>query len=138
MNSFKIVSMFVGVIAAAAIATSPLAAFAQDAAPQNQQTQQARPRIQLDDKQQAQFLEIQKTAIASIEKILNPDQRKQFAAGRENGQGLGAIQGLDDKQKQEIIDVLKSANSQIGAILTPAQKEEIQRSMSNQAQPQQR
>ncbi|MBD0343620.1 MAG: hypothetical protein ICV63_02030 [Coleofasciculus sp. Co-bin14] len=137
MNSFKFVSMFVGVIAAAAIATSPLAAFAQDAPPQNQPTQ-ARPRIVLSEQQQAKFQAIQETAIASIEKVLNPEQQKQFAAGRENGQGLGAIQNLSDAQKGEIITILKTANSEIGDILTAEQKQEIQRSMSNQAQPQQR
>jgi Spy/CpxP family protein refolding chaperone len=137
MNSFKFVSMFVGVIAAAAIATSPLAAFAQDAPPQNQPTQ-ARPRIVLSEQQQAKFQAIQETAIASIEKVLNPEQQKQFAAGRENGQGLGAIQNLSDAQKGEIITILRTANSEIGDILTAEQKQEIQRSMSNQPQPQQR
>lgn len=140
MNSFKLVSMFIGVIAAAAIAATPFAAFAQGTQPAPAPTspaRSARPRIVLTQEQQTRFEAIQKNAIAAIEKVLTPEQKKQFADGRENGQGLGAIQNLSDSQKTDILGILKTANSQIGELLTPEQKDQIRQSQPNpQSNPQ--
>ena len=133
MTSSKHLSMTIGVIAAGAIAVFPVAAFAQNAPQSPPAAEQARPkppRIRLSDDQQAKFQEIQTTAIGQIEKVLSAEQQKQFATGRQDGRGLGAIDNLSDPQKVEIRKILESANTEIGNILTQEQKEEINRSLS--------
>jgi hypothetical protein len=141
MTSSKLISVLLGIIAATAIATTPLAAFAQapqpqpsTQAPQPQTKPSSRPRIVLSEEQQSKFEQIQVNAIAQIEKVLNADQKNQFAAGRENGQGLGAIQNLSDAQKSDIKKILEAANSDIGNILTQEQKDLIRQSQAGSQQ----
>lgn len=132
----KLMSIFAGVIATAAIAATPLTAFAQAQtpapAPAPPAQNQPRPRIVLSPDQQAQFEKIQSDTLTEIEAILTAEQKAQFAAGRENGQGFGAIQNLSDPQKTQIRTILQSFNTKIGEMLTPEQKQQIQQGRSNQ------
>lgn len=130
----KFTSLFAGAIAAATIAATPLVTFAQTQAPPSSN----RPRIVLDQKQQAQFDQIQARALTDIEAVLKPEQKAKFVAQRET-RGIGAlraIQDLDDSQKSEIGKILQRANSEIGGILTEEQKAQIRewqtRNQSNQ------
>lgn len=134
----KPMSILAGVLVAATLATAPLAAFAQNSkptpqAPQTQQSPQTQPRarIRLTEEQQKQFLAIQESAIGQIEAVLTPQQKTQFAQGRETGRGLDAIQNLSDEQKEQIVGVLQELNKKIGNLLTPEQKRTIEQSQSN-------
>jgi len=118
----KFLPLLVGVIAAAAISATPLAAFAQDQAPQPEQ----RVRIQLTPAQQTQFQQLEANAITAIENLLNADQKNQFAQARQNGQGLNAIQGLTEEQKEGIVGVIENLNTDIGRLLTPEQIQQIE------------
>jgi len=125
----KLMPMLTGVIAAAAMAATPLVALAQ--APQTQpQTQEARPRprITLSREQQAEFEQIQARTITEIEAVLTPKQKTQFAAARESGEGLGAIQDLSEPQITKIQTILESFNTQLGNLLTQEQKQQIEQS----------
>jgi Spy/CpxP family protein refolding chaperone len=136
----KLKSIVAGVIATAAIAATPLIAFAQAQAPAQAPApatapateNKPRPRIVLSAEQQAEFEKIQNDTLTQIEGVLTPEQKTQFAAGRESGQGFGAIQNLTDPQKSQIRKILETFNGRIGAMLTPEQKQQIQQSQSNQ------
>jgi len=127
--------MFAGVMAAVAIAITPLAASAQDSPPQPQQSEQSpqKPaRIVLTAQQQEQFKEMQARAIGDIEALLTPAQKTQFATGRRDGRGLEAIENLSELQVGKIQKVLQDLNDRIGALLTDDQKQQIQQqSQSN-------
>lgn len=134
-------SILAGMLVAATLATTPLAASAQNTTPtstppspqtqQSPQTKPARPRIVLSEEQQKKFQQIQASAIGQIEAVLTPQQKTQFAEGRESGRGLDAIQNLSEDQKGKIVRVLQSLNEQIGNLLTPEQKRTIEQSQSN-------
>ena len=132
----KLVPMLIGVIAVATLTSTPLAAFAQAQSPQTQQTQPARPRINLSAEQQAQFEKLQASTLSQIEAKLNPEQKKQYAAARSSGggliQSLGAIKDVSETQKSEIVAILQNFNSQIGNLLTEDQKKLIQQSQPQQ------
>ena len=131
----KLLPMLAGAIATVAITTTSLSAFAQTPSPQTPapSTQpRPRPRIVFTQEQQAKFELIQTNTIAKIEAVLTPAQKTQFAAGRENGKGLGAIDNLSDPQKSQIRTILQGFNSQIGELLTPEQKQQIQQSQPSQ------
>lgn len=133
----KSLPMFAGVITTAAIAATSLTAFAQ--APPSQtpppaQTQ-ARPRIVFSREQQAKFDDLKTKTITQIDAVLNGDQKKQFATGRENGSGLSAVQNLSDSQKTKIMGILQGFNSQIGDILTAEQKQQLEQSQPTSSQP---
>lgn len=125
----KLSSMLAGLLAATAIAVTPLAAFAQQQAPQ---PQQARTRIVLSEEQQTQFEQLQANAIAQIEAALTPEQKTQFAAGRENGEGLRAVENLSDEQITEIRAAVEAFNTQVGNILTAEQKQQIEQGQPSQ------
>ncbi|AFZ21700.1 hypothetical protein [Allocoleopsis franciscana] len=127
MNSFKPILRLAGVLAAAAITFTPLAAFAQ-----TPQSQSSRTRIVFSAEQQAKFEQLQTRTAAAIDNALTPEQRIQFAAARENGRGFGDIKNLTDAQKAQIQEILQSFNTEIGNLLTPEQKEQIrQNQMEN-------
>jgi hypothetical protein len=134
----KLVPMLIGVLAVAAITTTPLAAFAQAQAPapQRQQNQQARPRITLSAEQQAEFEKLQASIVSQIEAKLNPEQKKQYADARASGggliQSLGAIKNVSESQKSDIVEILQNFNTEIGKILTTEQKELIEQSQPKQ------
>jgi hypothetical protein len=134
----KSLPMFAGVITTAAIAATSLTAFAQAPPTQKPPTQTApaqtpsRSRIVFSQEQQAKFEDIKKTTITDIDGVLNAEQKKQFAAGRENGQGLGAVQNLSDSQKKKIMEHLQTFNTKIGDILTAEQKQQIEQSQPRQ------
>ena len=134
----KFLPMFAGVIATATIAAMPAFAQAPPApapAPAPAPTQ-SKPRIVLSQEQQAKFEGIKTETVTEIEKVLNADQKKQFATGKENGEGLGAVQNLSDSQKTKIMGILQAFNSKIGDILTAEQKQQIEQSQpSPQSQP---
>lgn len=109
-----------GVIAAAAIAASPMAAFAQ-----TPQSQQGEPPIVLNQEQQAKLEQLQVRAIADIEAVLDDKQKAQFARGRENGQGFREVDDLSNDQRTKILAILENFNTQIGNLLTTEQKEKI-------------
>lgn len=115
--------MFAGVITTAAIAATSLTAFAQ--APPST-TPPTRPRIVFSQEQQAKYDGIKNKTITDIEAVLNAEQKKQFAAGRESGEGLGAVQNLSDSQKTKIMGIIQAFNAQIGDILTAEQKRQIE------------
>lgn len=135
MNSFQLMLRFTGVIAAVAIAATPFAVLAQT--PQPQQPQQSEqntpPRIVFSAEQQAQFEALQAKTIADIEAVLTQEQKAQFAAGRENGQGFKNVQNLTDAQKTQIQQLLVAFNTRIGQILTVEQKQQIQQYQQNQS-----
>lgn len=130
----KSLPMFAGVITTAAIAATSLTAFAQAPPAQKPPTQTTpaqtppRSRIVFSQEQQAKFEEIKTETVTKIDEVLNAEQKKQFATGRENGQGLGAVQNLSDTQKTKIMGILQAFNSQIGNILTAEQKQQIEQS----------
>ncbi len=123
----KLLRMFAGAIATVTIAATSLPAFAQTPSPQQQ-----RPRIVFSQQQEAKFEELKTKTVTQIEALLNAEQKTQFATGRENGEGLGAIKNLSDAQKNKIVEILQSFNTQIAAILTPEQKREIEQFQQNQ------
>lgn len=120
MNSIKLMLRFTGVIAAVAIAASPMAAFAQ-----SQQSQQAEPPIVLNQEQQAKLEQLQVRAIADIEAVLNDKQKAQFARGRETGTGFREVEELTDPQRTQILKILENFNTKISELLTTEQKEKI-------------
>lgn len=111
---------FTGLIAAVAIAASPMAAFAQP-----QQSQQAEPPIVLNQQQQAQLEKLQVKAIADIEAVLSKEQQAQFARGRETGTGFREVEDLTDPQRAQILKILENFNTKISELLTTEQKEKI-------------
>jgi flagellar basal body L-ring protein FlgH len=128
--------MFAGVMAAVAIAITPLAASAQNqpsqAPQQSEQSPQKPARIVLSREQQEKFKEMQARAIGDIEDVLTPAQKTQFATGRRDGRGLEAIENLSESQVGQIQKVLQDLNDRIGALLTDDQKQQIQQqSQSN-------
>lgn len=130
----KLLPMLAGAIATVAITSSSLTAFAQTPSPQAPapSTEGQRVRIRFTEEQQAKFQKLQTETIDQIEAVLTPAQKTQFAAGRENGTGLGAIQNLTDPQKSQIRTILQAFNSQIGDLLTVEQKQQIQQSQPSQ------
>jgi Spy/CpxP family protein refolding chaperone len=124
----RLLPMFAGIIATGAMSINSLPAFSQTPAPAPAPAPQAqpRPRIVLSQEQQAKFDELKTKTVTQIEAVLTTPQKTQFATGRENGQGLGAIQNLSDTQKSKIIEILQAFNAQIGNILTPEQKRQIE------------
>lgn len=128
MKSFKPLLRLTGVIAAVAMATTPVAALAQG----NSQPNQARPRISFNEDQQAQFEKLQADTIAKINDTLSAQQRTQLEAGIRNGQGFKAVTDLSDAQKNQIRAILTDFNNGIGNILTEDQKREIQKFQQNQ------
>ncbi len=128
MKSFKPLLRLTGVIAAVAMAATPVAALAQG----NAQPNQARPRISFNQEQQAQFEKLQADTIAKINDTLSEQQRTQLEAGIQNGQGFNAVTDLSDAQKNQIRTILKDFNDGIGAILTAEQKEQIRQFQQNQ------
>ncbi|MEW6492189.1 MAG: hypothetical protein AB1589_06700 [Cyanobacteriota bacterium] len=134
MKSFKPLLRLTGVIAAVAMATTPVAALAQG----NSQPNQARPRISFNQDQQARFEKLQADTIAKINATLSQQQRTQLEAGIQNGQGFKAVTDLSDAQKNQIRTILTDFNNGIGNILTDEQKREIQKFQeSQQGQPNQ-
>lgn len=141
----KFLPMFAGIIATAAVAATSLPAFAQappapaPAPAQAPASAQNRPRIVFTAEQQKKFESIKSQTVVDIDAVLSADQKKQFAAGRENGEGLGAVQNLSDSQKNKIMGILQAFNSKIGDILTAEQKQQIEQSQprpSDQPNPQ--
>ena len=119
----KFTRIFAGAIAAAAIAATPLAAFAQTQAPSSNE----RPRIVFDKKQQADFEQIQARTFTAIEAVLKPEQKAQFVAQKETLgiRALQAVKDLDESQTTQIRTILQKANSDIGDLLTQEQKNQI-------------
>lgn len=124
----KLLPMFAGIIATGAIGITSLPAFSQTPAPAPAPaaSPQQRTRIVLTQEQQAKFDELKTKTVTQIEAVLNAEQKAQFATGREDGKGLGAIQNLSDAQKSKIIEILQGFNAQIGNILTAEQKQQIE------------
>jgi hypothetical protein len=123
----KLLRMFAGAIATVTIAATSLPAFAQTPSPQP-----PRPRIVFSQQQEALFEKLKEETVTKIEDLLNAEQKTQFATGRENGEGLGAIKNLSEAQENKIVEILQSFNTQIAAILTPEQKREIEQFQQNQ------
>jgi Spy/CpxP family protein refolding chaperone len=115
--------LLAGMLATAVITITPLATKAQEQAPQ---TPQNRPRIELNQEQQLQLEQIQNQTLRQIDTVLTPEQRGQFNAGRQNGQGIGAIQELSENQRTQLRTILQRANSQVEQLLTPEQIQQIQ------------
>lgn len=139
MNSFKLMLRFTGILAALAIAATPLTASAQTPPSQTQtpQNQQNRPpRIVLSQEQEDQFKRIEAEAIADINTVLSQEQKNQFAASRQNGRGflagLGGVQNLSDSQITRIQKVVDDFFAQFENILTREQKEQIERFQQSQ------
>lgn len=122
MMKLKFLLLFAGVIAATAIAATPLAASAQDL-----QTR-TRPRLILSQEQQAKLEQVQENVLTQIEAVLTPRQKAEFASARVSGQGLGIIQNLSDVQLTQIQGIFQSWNTQIADVLTPRQNQQIQQS----------
>lgn len=133
----KFLPMFAGVIATATIAAMP--AFAQappaPAPAQAPAPTQSKPRIVLSQEQQAKFEDIKTKTVTEIEATLNTEQKKQFATGRQNGEGLGAVKNLSDAQKTKIMGILQAFNSKIGDILTTEQKQQIEQTQARPSTP---
>lgn len=127
MKSFKPLLRLTGMIAAVALATTPVAAFAQ-----NQGAQQNRPRIVFNQDQQAQFEKLQADTIAKINATLSAQQRAQLEAGIQNGQGFNSVENLTETQRNELRVILTDFNNGIGNILTDEQKREIEKFQQNQ------
>jgi protein CpxP len=139
MNLFKVMLRLTGAIAAIAIATSPIAAFAQAPSqrPSQQQSQQSEAPITLSQKQQAQFKAIQEKTLADIQGVLNEEQKAQFAAGMQSGEGFRAVKNLSDTQKTQIVAILQKFDAQIDNLLTPDQKAKIREFQQRNQQRQQ-
>lgn len=122
--------LLAAMLVTAVITITPLAAKAQEQAPQ---TQPNRPRFELTREQQLQLEQIQNQTLRQMDTVLTPEQRGQFNAGRQNGQGLGAIQELSENQRTQLRTIMQRANSQVEQLLTPEQIQQIQQ----QSQPSQ-
>lgn len=129
MIQFRFLPLLAGAIAAVILAVTPLAAFAQTQAPQQEQ---APPRIVLSAEQETKFAEIQAATITKIEDVLTPAQKTQFAAALENGEGLNSIENLSPQQISDIQAILIAFNNQIGELLTAEQMQQIEQSQSQQ------
>jgi Spy/CpxP family protein refolding chaperone len=110
MTKLKLVA---GLLTSAAIAATSLAAFAQTQSPPPQPTI---PRTGLTREQQLKFKQLQENTIAQIEAVLTPEQRTQFAAARQRGQGLD-LQNLSEEQRTQITEILLSLSPRIEEIL---------------------
>lgn len=123
----KLIPMLAGVLAAATIAVTPLAAVAQ--APQSEP---ARTRIVLTNEQQAQLEKIQKETIAQIQSVLTEEQNAQLMASLQNGQGISGVENVSDEQLTKLQTILQQFNDRIGGILTPEQIQQIEQSQPSQ------
>ncbi len=119
-----------------AIAVTPLAASAQT--PQSKPSD--RPRIEFTQDQQVKFEKLQAETIAQINSALTDEQKSQFSAGLQNGQGFKNIANLTDSQKAQIQGIVEKMNQGIDEILTEEQKAQIQEfySRNQQNQPKQK
>ncbi len=142
MNSLKLILKLTVVIAAAAIAATPLSASAQrpQSPPSQSQQQGTRvPRIVFSQAQQYEFEKLQANTIEKINAALTKEQQQQFSAGIRNGQGFKNVQNLTDPQKRQIRTIIEEFNVGIGQILTTDQKEQIRQfQQSQQSQPNQK
>ena len=121
MKMLKIMSLVMGVLVAAAIAVTPLAAMAE--------TQQSPPRgeITLSQEQRVKFNEIREQTIAKIAQVLTPAQMDQF---KKNGpRGLTDLSGTQKTQLQKIFE---SYLDSIKGILTKEQLQQIEQSRPKQ------
>ncbi|HEY9651141.1 MAG TPA: hypothetical protein V6C95_10800 [Coleofasciculaceae cyanobacterium] len=123
----KLIPMLAGVLAAAAIAVTPLVAVAQ--APQSEAT---RTRITLSDEQHTQLEQIQAETISQIQSVLTKEQNTQLMASLQNGQGLNGVENLSDEQLTQIQTILQQFNERIGGILTPEQIQQIEQGQPSQ------
>ena len=118
-----------GMMAAATIAATPLAALGQT--PQSQQPE--RPRIVFTQDQQDKFEKLQAQTIDQIYSALSEEQKAQFAEGLKNGQGFKNVANLTESQETQIEAIIEKFNTGIGNILTEEQKEQIRQfQMRNQ------
>ena len=143
MNLPKFILKLTVVIAAVAIAATPLTASAQSrpsSTPSPSQQQRTRvPRIVFSQDQQAKFEKLQADTLGKINAALTKEQQQQFAAGVQNGQGFKNVKNLSDDQKRQIQAILEEFNVGIGNILTAEQKEQIRQfQQTQQSQPNQK
>ncbi len=125
MKTLKIMPLLTGVMIAAAIAVTPLAALAQGRNPQP--PQQGSTEIVLSPEQQAKFKEIRSQTLEKIAKVLSPEQMAQFKK-----QGPRGLKNLSDGQKTELQKIFVAYITDIRGILTKEQLQQIE-----QAQPKQ-
>ncbi|MBD2125874.1 hypothetical protein NDI39_13970 [Microcoleus sp. ZQ-A2] len=121
MKTLKIMPLIMGVIVAAAIAATPMAAMAK------QQSQSNSGEIVLSQEQQAKFKDIREQTISKISKVLSPAQMEEFK--KKGPQGLT---NLSDPQKTQLQQIFESYLTSIRGILTQDQLRQIE-----QAQPKQ-
>ncbi|AFZ20103.1 hypothetical protein [Allocoleopsis franciscana] len=121
MKTLKIMPLIMGVIVAAAIAATPLAAMAQG------QSQSSSGEIVLTQEQQAKFKDIREQTILKISQVLSPAQMEEFK--KKGPQGLTNV---SDPQKMQLEEIFQSYLKEIRAILTKEQLQQIE-----QAQPKQ-
>jgi|SRR4028118_1360225 hypothetical protein len=99
-------------VAAVTLAATPLVTFAQifQPPPAQQRPNQGIPR-------QSRISQIQAEAVTQIETLLTPEQRTQYKAARNSGQGLiqglDAVQNLSEKQETQINSIIRKASRQI-------------------------
>lgn len=123
----KLRPILAGVLAAAAIAVTPLVAAAQ--APQSEA---ARTRIVLSNEQQTQLAKIQEETFSQIQSVLTEEQNTQLMASLQNGQGLSGVENISDEQLTKIQTILQQFNERIGGILTPEQIQQIEQGQPSQ------
>ncbi|HEY9596325.1 MAG TPA: hypothetical protein V6D33_01485 [Cyanophyceae cyanobacterium] len=123
----KLIPLLAGVLAAVAIAVTPLVAVAQTT-----QSEPARTRITLSEEQHAQLEQIQAETIAKIKSILTEEQNTQLMASLQNGQGLDGVKNLSDEQLTKLQTILQQFNERIGGILTPEQIQQIEQGQPSQ------
>lgn len=84
--------------------------------------------VELSQQQEAQLQQVRLQTRAQIEQILTPEQRNQFKASLERGEGIQkaiAAMNLSTEQKSQLQTVFRSAREQFGNTLTPEQKQQI-------------
>jgi Spy/CpxP family protein refolding chaperone len=121
MKTLKIMPLVMGVLVAAAITVSPLAAMAETQQPSS------RGEITLSQEQQAKFQDIRKRTISEIAQVLTPEQMEAFK--KDGPQGLTNLSGT---QKTQLQKIFQSYLKSIEGILTKEQLQQMQ-----QAQPKQ-
>jgi hypothetical protein len=122
MKTLKIMPLLTGVMIAAAIAVTPLAAKAQA-----QQSQSRPPEIVLTAEQQSTIKKIRAQTLDEIKKVLSPTQMAQFQKD-----GPAGLKDLSDPQKKRLQEIFESYIKSIRSTLTQQQLQQLEQARPRQ------
>jgi periplasmic protein CpxP/Spy len=88
--------------------------------------------LELSPTQESQMTQIRRQTRSQIQQIIRPEQRNQFKAMLEQGEGLRqaiAAMNLSADQRAKLREVFQATRAQVSGTLTPAQKQQIKQGL---------